>query len=288
MVAQVKAEMGGLAAVKDYDQQVLDKLAVIASASNATSQSTAATLESSNVTSRATTATVQSTAATGQAASAGAQATASMNDQTMTAIASNTATQLNYLAGIIANTKASADSLARIEKQPSTAVSSGSSGGGLLGGLVSGVVGGAIGSATSAIKSVGKIFGFAQGDVFGGQGVYAKPTSFNFSGQNAVIGESGPEGVLPLDRMANGDLGVQAIFPPVDFGGDISTWLQQISTDVRIGASATVQATQAGDERLFDVMLAMQSRMGGMADDIKSQKDMLVQWEADGLPETRI
>lgn len=268
VVAQVKAEMSGLTAVKDYDQQMLDKLAAISDASSATAIATAAT--------------VQTTSATGQAATAGAQTTAAMNDQTMVAIAANTAHQLDYLAGIIANTKATADSLARIEKQPSSAVvnASGGSGGGLLGTV--------IGGATSVVKSIGKVFGFAQGDVFTGQGVYSKPTAFNFSGSMAAIGEAGPEGVLPLERMSNGDLGVQAIFPPVDMSGDVKAWLQQIAADVRTGSAATVSATQDSGERLFDVMLAMQSRMGGMADDIKNQKDMLVQWEADGLPETRV
>jgi phage-related minor tail protein len=267
VVTQVKAEMSGLTAVKDYDQQMLDKLAAISDASSATAIATAAT--------------VQTTSATGQAATAGAQTTAAMNDQTMVAIAANTAHQLDYLAGIIANTKATADSLARIEKQPSSTVinASGGSGGGLLGTV--------IGGATSVVKSIGKVFGFAQGDVFAGQGVYSKPTAFNFSGSMAAIGEAGPEGVLPLERMPNGDLGVQAIFPPVDMSGDVKAWLQQIAADVRVGSAATAAATQDSGERLFDVMLAMQSRMGSMADDIKSQKDMLVQWEADGLPETR-
>lgn len=69
--------------------------------------------------------------------------------------------------------------------------------------------------------SIGAFFGFAKGDGFGGgtglpHGVYDKPTFFKFAkgasfgGRNGVLGEAGPEAVLPLKRTADGDLGVQA------------------------------------------------------------------------------
>jgi len=48
---------------------------------------------------------------------------------------------------------------------------------------------------------------FAQG------GVVMGPTRFSFAGgrRMGVMGEAGPEGVLPLARGANGKLGVQAV-----------------------------------------------------------------------------
>lgn len=68
---------------------------------------------------------------------------------------------------------------------------------------------------------IGAFFGFAKGDGFGGgtglpHGVYDKPTFFKFAkgasfgGRNGVLGEAGPEAILPLRRTADGDLGVQA------------------------------------------------------------------------------
>lgn len=68
---------------------------------------------------------------------------------------------------------------------------------------------------------IGAFFGFAKGDGFGGgtglpHGVYDKPTFFKFAkgasfgGRNGVLGEAGPEAILPLKRTADGDLGVQA------------------------------------------------------------------------------
>jgi tape measure domain-containing protein len=69
--------------------------------------------------------------------------------------------------------------------------------------------------------SFGAFFGFAKGDDFGGgtglkHGIYDKPTFFKFAkgasfgARNGVLGEAGPEAVLPLKRTASGDLGVQA------------------------------------------------------------------------------
>lgn len=76
------------------------------------------------------------------------------------------------------------------------------------------------------IKSAGAALGFgaapfvpaAAGRVFDQSGqvkAYAKggvvnsPTNFLFSGGRGIMGENGAEGILPLARMPNGDLGVQ-------------------------------------------------------------------------------
>lgn len=66
----------------------------------------------------------------------------------------------------------------------------------------------------------GAFFGFAQGAAFPGgmglgQGVYNSPTFFKFAkgdtfGRTGVLGEAGPEAVVPLKRTSTGDLGVQA------------------------------------------------------------------------------
>jgi hypothetical protein len=76
----------------------------------------------------------------------------------------------------------------------------GKSGGGFLGGILGGI---------------GKLFGFAKGGAFpkGISGhsntVVSKPTLFKFASGGGVMGEAGPEGILPLKRGPDGSLGVQ-------------------------------------------------------------------------------
>jgi len=60
-------------------------------------------------------------------------------------------------------------------------------------------------------SSVGKLFGFAKGGVipFAAGGVVSTPTYFPMGGGNTgLMGEAGPEAVLPLQRGADGRLGV--------------------------------------------------------------------------------
>jgi lambda family phage tail tape measure protein len=63
------------------------------------------------------------------------------------------------------------------------------------------------------------LFGSAKGNVFShGQsmtayakgGIVTKPTIFPMSNGTGLMGEAGPEAVMPLTRSANGKLGVQA------------------------------------------------------------------------------
>lgn len=71
--------------------------------------------------------------------------------------------------------------------------------------------------------SAGSWLGFAQGGAFGGatglpHGIYNQPTFFNMPGngplqkfaKGGVLGEAGPEAILPLRRGAGGSLGVAA------------------------------------------------------------------------------
>lgn len=68
---------------------------------------------------------------------------------------------------------------------------------------------------------IGNILGFSGGDMgtgswaptvtaFASGGVVDRPTGFAFGGGLGVAGEDGPEGILPLSRGRNGDLGVNA------------------------------------------------------------------------------
>ncbi|MEM7778202.1 MAG: phage tail length tape measure family protein [Pseudomonadota bacterium] len=76
--------------------------------------------------------------------------------------------------------------------------SSGSSGGGILGRIISTIF-----NAKGNVISNGSVMAFAQGGVVNG------PTMFPMSGGVGVMGEAGPEAIMPLKRGPNGDLGVQ-------------------------------------------------------------------------------
>lgn len=57
---------------------------------------------------------------------------------------------------------------------------------------------------------------FAKGSAFDGSGVVSSPTAFSHGGGKGVMGEAGPEGILPLATGPDGKLGVQM------YGGDKS------------------------------------------------------------------
>src|SRR5690606_10196552 len=76
--------------------------------------------------------------------------------------------------------------------------------------------GGAIANGISAMMSGLMPFangaGFAQGRVmpFANGGVVSGPVSFAMRGGRGLMGEAGPEAIMPLTRGADGKLGVQA------------------------------------------------------------------------------
>ena len=73
-----------------------------------------------------------------------------------------------------------------------------------LGNLVGGVFGSALASANGNVFSAGRVMPFAQG------GIVNSPTLFAMRGGLGVMGEAGPEAVMPLTRGADGRLGVKA------------------------------------------------------------------------------
>lgn len=74
--------------------------------------------------------------------------------------------------------------------------------GGMFGNLVNGMFGGAF--ANGAAFSEGKVVPFANG------GVVSSPTFFPMKGATGLMGEAGPEAIMPLTRGADGRLGVAA------------------------------------------------------------------------------
>jgi phage-related minor tail protein len=91
------------------------------------------------------------------------------------------------------------DSVYQIALKPVT----GALGGFLAQGL-SGVLGGAMPFAQGGAFSQGKVMPFARG------GIVSQPTNFPMRGGRGLMGEAGPEAIMPLARGPDGRLGVQA------------------------------------------------------------------------------
>lgn len=76
--------------------------------------------------------------------------------------------------------------------------------GGLLAGGVSAILGGAAPFANGGGFSQGRVMPFATG------GVVTGPTTFPMRGGTGLMGEAGPEAIMPLSRGPDGKLGVRA------------------------------------------------------------------------------
>jgi hypothetical protein len=97
----------------------------------------------------------------------------------------------------------------------------GSDFGSAIGGFLGNMFSGGGGAASTPTANIGYTPSFAQGGAFGSISGYSNqivssPTAFDFSGLKAfstgggVMGEAGPEAVMPLTRMPGGNLGVKA------------------------------------------------------------------------------
>lgn len=96
-------------------------------------------------------------------------------------------------------------------------------------------------SAKGNVFSGGNLIPFAQG------GVVSRPTLFPMSGRNTgVMGEAGPEGILPLARTSGGDLGVRLA------GGGVTINL----IDQRRSGEVDVQEREGpGGSRVLEIMI---------------------------------
>lgn len=74
--------------------------------------------------------------------------------------------------------------------------------GGLLAEALGGVMNGLLPFANGASFSQGRVIPFARG------GVVSQATAFAMRGGTGLMGEAGPEAIMPLSRSANGKLGV--------------------------------------------------------------------------------
>ena len=76
--------------------------------------------------------------------------------------------------------------------------------GGLLAQGVQGLMGAFSGYADGGAFAQGRVMPFAKG------GIVASPVTFPMRGGTGLMGEAGPEAIMPLTRGADGRLGVQA------------------------------------------------------------------------------
>ncbi len=76
--------------------------------------------------------------------------------------------------------------------------------GGLLAQGVAGMMGAGMPFANGGAFSQGKVMPFAKGGIVGG------PTTFPMRGGRGLMGEAGPEAIMPLTRGPDGRLGVQS------------------------------------------------------------------------------
>lgn len=115
--------------------------------------------------------------------------------------------------------------------------------GGSSNGGVFGSIAGAVFNAKGNAFQGGRVVPFASG------GVVSSPTAFPMAGRNiGLMGEAGPEAIMPLTRTANGKLGVQSegrggvvqVVVSVDENGNIGPFVQRVSGDV------AVKTTRAG------------------------------------------
>lgn len=74
---------------------------------------------------------------------------------------------------------------------------------GLISGAVEGIVSGGIGFAKGGAFSQGRVQPFASG------GIVSGPVAFPMRGGRGLMGEAGPEAIMPLSRTADGSLGVR-------------------------------------------------------------------------------
>lgn len=98
-------------------------------------------------------------------------------------------------------------------------------------------------------SSIGSLLGFAKGGAFT-NGVYANPTLFAFAGGGSfgVMGEKGPEAVMPLQRGPDGSLGVRA-----NGGGAGANVVVNVNNNS--SATASVQQRQTSQGVEIDVMI---------------------------------
>jgi len=218
-VAQVAAQVASLPLVKSYNDQVLDKLGLISTFTDDTALNTSVTIEE----------------------------LISLQTNGLNSVYKAIADSYSFYDNMNINLREIGKTLEAIATK-SGAYTVSSNGDGFFGniGKTADSLFGAIGGGISSIGSaIGDIFGWADGGVFGGSGVYSQPTPFmTANGTMNVMGEAGPEAVMPLERLADGALGVRAVTSIASSGDSSMLWqaIDRLNANVD-GLRAETRAT---------------------------------------------
>lgn len=105
-----------------------------------------------------------------------------------------------------------------------------------FGGLVAGLLGNGFAKGGAFVQ--GQVMPFARG------GVVSQPTAFPMRGGTGLMGEAGPEAIMPLTRGPDGSLGVRALG-----GGQVVTVVMNISTPDVAGFARSQSQIAAGAMR---------------------------------------
>jgi methyl-accepting chemotaxis protein len=136
------------------------------------------------------------------------------------------------------------------------------SGSGLLGGLASALgslfgLGGSF-ARGGAFDTAGEITAFAKGGVMGnalgglaGGGIVSRPTLFPFARGIGLMGEAGPEAILPLRRGRGGRLGVEMNSAPAQPAPAMSTRIINVLDPSVVG---DYLATASGERAILNVI----------------------------------
>ena len=164
----------------------------------------------------------------------------------------------------------------------------GSTGGGLFGGLLGGLDklfgGGASTAAATNLIWTAKGNAFARGralTAFARGGAFTntivdRPTLFPMAAGVGLMGEAGPEAVLPLTRLANGELGVKTPTPTAAAAGPVITYnidarganregLSRLAAVVREQGATINYINRSLDRRAVEAVLYTRGRGGNIA-----------------------
>ncbi|WP_348995963.1 phage tail tape measure protein [Achromobacter sp. HNDS-1] len=146
---------------------------------------------------------------------------------------------------------------------------------GQAGGFIAGLFGsGGASTASAIVPSVAQAFPvqFAKGGAFT-NGMTASPVAFPMG----VMGEAGPEAIMPLHRGADGSLGIRAAFPNV--GGDTHPVAGGVAVNVYVQDGKVSSSSESGEggwqqfgqqigeyvTQLVDRRMTQSYRQGGLA-----------------------
>ena len=127
-------------------------------------------------------------------------------------------------------------------------------------------------SGGTALSSLSGLFPSAKGNAFT-NGMVSSPVAFPMG----VMGEAGPEAIMPLHRGADGSLGIRAAFPTV--GGDTGQVGGGVSVNVYVQDGNVNAETESGEggwkqfgqqigeyvNQLVDRRMTQSYRQGGLA-----------------------